>query len=214
MGENIGAAARVMVNFGLSDLRLVNPRDGWPNEVAERNGAGAFDHVSVSVFDDLEHAIEDLNTVYATSARRRDLNIPVYRPSEITIKPQTGIVFGRERTGLENTHISRVNGVIELPVNPDFPSLNLAQAVGVTVYALCHDGTGEDANKGHDAAPQKDVKNLLSRLEGELNTRGFFKSDGAKTATTNDIRALISRLNPTEPETRLLHGIITSLAQK
>ena len=211
MGENIGAAARVMLNFGLTDLRLVAPRDGWPNDAAIANGAGAFDHLTVSVFDDVERAIADLDTVYATSARRRDLNIPVFRPQQVRVTRSTGIVFGRERTGLENKHVARMNGVIELPVNPDFPSLNLAQAVGVTVYALCGVDQEPPSAHGEETASHSEVQNLQSRLEEALDARGFFRTPAMRPKLTDDLRCLIGRINPTEQETRLMHGIISAL---
>lgn len=215
LGENIGAAARVMLNFGLTDLRLVTPRDGWPNENAISNGAGAFDRIETTLFNTLDDAMANLKTVHATSARRRDLNIPVYTPSDITLSKHTGIVFGRERTGLENKHIARMNGIIELPVNPAFSSLNLAQAVGITVYALCHDTHDDIQNDAHDdSADNHTIKQFADRLEKTLEYNEFFRSPDLKPKMTDNIHALLSRLNPSDQEIRMLHGMISAMTKR
>jgi len=146
MGENIGAAARAMMNFGLRDLRLVAPRDGWPNERAIDMAAGAFDHMPApQVFETLSEAISDLHKTYATTARARDMVKPVFTPDaasedglEVLAQDgaKIGFVFGAERTGLENEDLSRCSAIINVPTNPDFSSLNLGQCVLLMSYAL------------------------------------------------------------------------------
>src|SRR5262249_51708592 len=136
MGENIGAAARIMLNFGFTDLRLVAPRDGWPNEQAIKMSSGATEKINLQVFENFEDAISDLNFLYATTARQRDMNKEVVTPAEISPTAKTGIVFGPERTGLENSEISLCDKLVAIPVNPDFASLNLAQSVAVICYQL------------------------------------------------------------------------------
>ena len=143
MGENIGAAARAMANFGLTDLRLVAPRDGWPNKKAMAAASGATGIVDdVRVFDTAEAAIADLNFVYATTARIRDLPKPVVGPREAVAELRarepagqaTGILFGRERWGLTNEEVALADAIVTFPVNPKFASLNIAQAVLLIAY--------------------------------------------------------------------------------
>lgn len=144
MGENIGGAARAMLNFGFNALRLVDPRDGWPNPRAVATASGAAHHVLdyAGVFENTARAIEDCDFVFATTARGRELSKPIYTPeaamaevhARIKSGQKIGILFGPERTGLENDDIVRANAIITIPVNPEFYSLNLAQAVLLMSY--------------------------------------------------------------------------------
>lgn len=213
MGENIGAAARAMANFGLTDLRLINPRDGWPNELAIRNGSGAFDHVKTQIFENFEGAIADLQTVYATTARPRDLNKRVYNPAQAIEKSagKTGIVFGAERTGLLNEHIAQCNAVITFETNPDFSSLNLGQAVLLVASQMQNNSNQE---QHLDFAQQSEIKNLSDRLIQELETAQFFREDNLRPKIEENIRNLLSRAHLSESETKMLHGIITALTKQ
>ena len=149
LGENIGAAARAMANFGLCELRLVEPRDGWPSEVARANAAKA-DHVidDVVVFDTLAEALADLNFVYATTARQREMLKPVRDPRDAATNlrsrynrgERVGILFGRERWGLESVEVALADEIITFPVNPAFASLNIAQAVLLMSYEWMRTG--------------------------------------------------------------------------
>lgn len=215
MGENIGAAARAMYNFGLTDLRLVAPRDGWPSHEAERNSAGALDKIAVQVFETFEVAIADLQSVYATTARPRDLVKPVLTPAgameaSVASGYKTGFVFGCERTGLENEQVALCHGIIQIPCNPDFSSFNLAQAVLLIGYEYMLRQDAESAPV-YEPAPHQETMVLLSRLEEELEFGGFFKSPDLKPTTLNNIRALLTRAQMTEHEIRTFHGIITAL---
>ncbi|MCK5373861.1 MAG: RNA methyltransferase [Alphaproteobacteria bacterium] len=143
MGENIGAAARAMLNFQLTDLRIVSPRDGWPNERATATASGALDLMSpVKIFDTLQDAISDLNFTLATTARHRDMVKPVYNPANamqeistrINDNQKTGIIFGAERTGLTNGELSLCQAIMSFPTNPQFASINLAQSVLLAAY--------------------------------------------------------------------------------
>jgi len=143
MGENIGAAARGMLNFGLEHMRLVNPRDGWPNPAATATASGAAKVLDgVGVYDDVAGAIGDLDYVYATTARSRDLTKPVVTPETAMAQARAmigegkkvGVLFGPERAGLENSDVAQANAIISVPVNPGFASLNLSQCVLLTAY--------------------------------------------------------------------------------
>lgn len=215
MGENIGWAARAMLNFGLTDLRIVSPRDGWPNEAATANAAGAFDIITPHVFENFEDAVADLEFLYATTARTRDMVKPVFDPKEAMEKTfasdaATGFVFGRERTGLENHHVALCHAIIHVPTNPDFFSLNLAQAVLLIGYEyILHKGTKVSAR--HEPAPHGQMLELIKRLEGELDAGGFFRTEEQKPTMINNIRNMLLRAEMTEQEVRTFHGMITAL---
>ena len=226
MGENIGASARAMGNFGLTDLRIVAPRDGWPNEDADRNAAGAFKSagVTAAVFDTLEEAVADLHTVLATTARPRDMVKDVYTPQSAArairenADLKTGLVFGGERAGLSNDHIALCQGIIAIPVNPDFSSLNLGQSVLLVCWEWfrANDTTQERfLNKGDSfPATQDKLDEFFTRLEDELEQGKFFKARDLKPAMIRNIRAMILRARLTEQELRTFHGIISALIGK
>ena len=141
MGENIGAAARAMLNFGLTEMRLVEPRDGWPNPRAVAMASGAAGQVldAARVYPTLAEAMEGIDFAFATTARGRELSKPVHTPATAmemarAYPGRCAIIFGPERTGLENDDVARANAIVTVPVNPDFPSLNLAQAVQLLAY--------------------------------------------------------------------------------
>lgn len=223
MGENIGAAARAMANFGLSDLRLVKPRDGWPNERANDTASGAFDHMPApQLFETLEEAIKDLNKTYATTARSRDMVKPVFTPDAaiedslaLGDDAKIGFVFGPERTGLENEELSHCNAIINVPTNPDFSSLNLGQCVLLIAYALsrhCLEAEEVVLPVG-DSMPvsQDKLDEFIDRLETSLEDADFFKADNLKPTMTRNIRNIFTRGDLSDQEVRTLHGILTAL---
>lgn len=224
MGENIGAVARAMLNCGLTDLRIVNPRDGWPNEKAVSASAGATLVLDrARVFDNTRDAIADLHRVFSTAAIVRGMVKPVVTPREAANEMRghwsagrkVGLMFGPERTGLVNEDIALTDTLISVPLNPGFSSLNLAQAVLLIAYEwwisgqdvedrYFHPSAGRPASKG-------DLHNLFDHLEGELEDSGFFSSGDKRPSMVRNIRNLLQRTALTEQEARTFHGIITAL---
>jgi tRNA/rRNA methyltransferase len=227
LGENIGTTARAMANFGLWDLRLVNPRDGWPNERAIATASRA-DHVieRVQVFETTEAAIADLSLVYATTARRRDLQKPVFGPEEaaqrviahIDTGAKAGILFGRERWGLYNEEIALSDAIVTLPVEAAFASLNIAQAVLIIAYEWRRQtDLGQKLLFGEtvaDAATKEQLVGLFEHLEDALDRAGFFTAPDKRPTVTNNIRAMLGRGTFSAQEVRTLRGIISSLDRK
>lgn len=225
MGENIGATARAMANFGLSDLRLINPRDGWPNLHAEKMSSGAFDHIpQPQIYKSLLDASHDCHMLLATTARRRDMVKPVLTPQEAAEKThicmkhdeRVGFVFGAERTGLENDEIALCDSIINIPTDPAFSSLNLAQAVLLVVSQISAvpDFPPEPRAKDSPLADKETVFGFLERLEDDLDKAAFFKSEGLKPTMVRNIQNIFTRAELTEQEVRTLHGILTSLTSK
>lgn len=225
MGENIGATARAMFNFGLTDLRLVNPRDGWPNERAETMSTGALDLMPpVQVFSTLPEAVADLHFILGTTARSRAMVKPVYSPQiameeiqERTLNNQkAGILFGAERSGLLNDEVAACHGIITVPTNEAFTSLNLGQSVLLMAYEWMRTVKNTSSSKNLEfgdspPASQKEQEVFLSRLENELEETGFFRTEDLKPTMKRNIRNIFTRADITEQELRTLHGIITSL---
>ena len=223
LGENIGSAARIMLNFGLTDLRLVAPRDGWPNAAAEPLSAGAFEAgVEVSVFDTIEAAIADLGTVLATTARPRGMEKPVFDASEGVAFTQSralkaGILFGAENHGLPSDVVGLADAILTYPVNPEFASLNLAQAVGVFCAswgtAAGQIGRWEGEKAGVDApAPKADLIRMFEHLEDELERAGYFHPPDKTPLMKTNIRNAFIRGNWTLQEVRTFRGAIKALA--
>jgi len=225
MGENIGMVARAMANFGLAELRLVNPRDGWPNDKAAA-AASKADHViaATKVYETLEQAIADLNFVYATTARERDGYKPVRAPVEATTTlrrkfmngERTGILFGRERWGLTNEEVALADEIVTFPVNPAFASLNIAQAVLLMSYEWMKSGM-EDLSAvpfqatGQRPSTKEQLFGLFDHLEEALDARGYFHPVGKKPKMVDNLRAVLSRQAFTEQEISVLRGVISSL---
>ncbi len=225
MGENIGAAARAMANFGLSDLRLVSPRDSWPNMRAIDMASGAFDGiVKPQIYDSFSESVQDLHKLYATTARARDMVKPVFTPDaaiEDGVKhlvregSKIGFVFGPERTGLENEELSRCHAIINVPTNPEFSSLNLGQCVLLICYALSQKlitAKGYQIPMG-DSFPAsfEELDGFLMRLETSLDNAGFFKSKDLKPSMVKNIRNIFMRGDLSDQEVRTLQGILTAL---
>ncbi len=227
MGENIGASARAMTNFALSDLRLVNPRDGWPSEPAKANAAGALDIIPpVQIFDTTAESLKDFHTIYATTARPRDMRKGVLTPKQAALDIQanqtngkrSAILFGGERAGLSNDDIALAHHIIAIPVNPEFSSLNLAQSVLLIAYELLqvNDQTPAKEMPVGDSAPatHEELHDFMERLEAELEGHHFFRNEDMRPTMTRNIRNIFSRSDMTEQEVRTFHGIISALIGK
>jgi tRNA/rRNA methyltransferase len=226
MGENIGAAARAMWNFGLDRMRIVAPRDGWPNEkaVALASGAGRLLDAA-QVTDSYTEALADCTFVLATTARPRGLTKPVYSPEEamrLTAEKtaageRVAVVFGPERAGLENEEIARANAIISVPVNPDFPSLNLAQCVLLVGYewrrqTAAHAPADIVPGKS-DWASHAEITALGDHFEERLEAAGFFfPADKAASMKTN-LRNLWSRMPLTQMDVRMFHGMMRQMVR-
>lgn len=225
MGENIGAAARAMLNFGLSQMRLVDPRDGWPNPRAVAMASGAAGRVldHAGVFQTLPEATADCAFVFATTARGRDLTKPVMTPERamdharalIAKGQRVAVLFGPERAGLENDDIARANALISVPVNPDFPSLNLGQAVLLCAYEWMRQASEQPpevvAMAGTDFATQVEVARLGDHYEGELARAGFFFPPTKAAGMKLNLRNLWSRLALTRADVQTFHGMLRQI---
>ena len=227
MGENIGSAARAMLNFGLENMRVVAARDGWPSQsaVATASGAGrVLDQARH--FSSFHDAVGDCHFVFATTARGRDLTKPVYDPKKamkiafekISDGQNVGIIFGPERAGLENTEVVRSNALITVPVNPNFSSINLAQTVLLLSYEwFLAVGIYEENlsnNRKTSVAPILEIEKLSEQYENELEKIGFFFPEEKATSMKSTLRNIWSRLPLTVSDVRAFHGILRHLLKR
>lgn len=226
LGENIGMAARAMLNCGLSTLRLVQPRDGWPNPAAQRAASGA-DIVldQAEIFHSVADAVADLQHVVATTARNRELSQRILTPRRaaeemhgwIAGGDQVGVMFGPERTGLENDDMVHADTALSIPLNPQFSSLNVAQAILLVSYewSAWGDSTPAARMSDHSARPadKAELQNLFDRLERALDQSGFLRHKDMRPAMVNNLRALLQRADMTEQEVRTFHGVIKFLSK-
>jgi tRNA/rRNA methyltransferase len=237
LGENIGTAARAMANFGLHELRIVAPRDGWPNERALTASSGANWIIEGAVvFEELPTALNDMNYVYATTARPRGMTKEVLTPEQagrdmrarIEGGEKVAVLFGRERWGLDNHEVSLADVIVTAPVNPAFASINIAQAVLLLGYewfkerattlgqqtpelaALAGPGLQTPDTR---PATKEELYGFFDHLERELDEAGFFKTDDKKPGMMRNIRNLYSRAGLTEQEVRSLRGMVASLTR-
>jgi tRNA/rRNA methyltransferase len=226
LGENIGAAARAMANFGLSHLRLVKPRQGWPNEKARVMAAGADRIIDgVVLYDSVEAAIADCSFVLATTARAHDQAKAVVGAAEaamlmgprVAAGETVGILFGRERNGLENDEVALADHIITLPVNPAFASLNLGQAVVIVAYEWFKLASGEKLPFGmpekSPPAPKQQLLAFFTALERELEKVEFFRPPDKRETMQINLRNIFSRMAPTQQDIRTLHGLVTAIAE-
>jgi tRNA/rRNA methyltransferase len=225
LGENIGAVARVMANFGLSDLRLVNPRHGWPQERAWASASGAdWPLNGARVFDTVAEALAGLTRVFATTARPRELRLPVITPREAAGQlseasragEATGLLFGGERAGLETADIALCQAVVTVPVDERFRSLNLAQAVALNCYEWGMTLSDRPPARFRPAEPPADREAMLGlyeHLERELETAGFFHPPEKTPAMVQNLRAALGRAYFTDQEVRTLRGVVTALSR-
>jgi tRNA/rRNA methyltransferase len=227
LGENIGAAARAMLNCGLGELRLVKPRDGWPNAKATAAASGA-DAVldAAQVYDSLREAIADLTRVYASTARPRQMIKPVVTPRQAAAELRTlvaagervGVLFGPERAGLENDDLALADTLITVPLNPAFASLNLGQAVLLLGYEWFQ---AADATPARELvmnetrpATKEELLNFLLHLEQECDLSGFLRNVEKRPSMVRNIRNIFQRAALTHQEVQTLHGIVKDLANK
>lgn len=221
LGENIGKAARAMLNFGLTEMRLVAPRDGWPNPDAGPAASGA-DVVleKARVFQTTAEAVADCSHVYATTVRKRGVTKPVLRPDEVAaeISGQTGrsaILFGPERSGLETEDVALARAIVTVPINPDFGSLNLAQAVILVAYewSKSRDLAIPTREEALPPAPQEELNGLIAHLEQLLEPRGYFLPPDRAQATRRTLRTVLTKPGWNHLELRTLRGVLSALGR-
>jgi tRNA/rRNA methyltransferase len=219
LGQNIGKAARAMLNFGLTEMRLVAPRDGWPNPDAGPSASGA-DIVleQAQVFDTVHDAIADCSTVYASTVRRRDLVMPVLSPEEMaaainTSPGRTAILFGAERSGLSTEDVALANAIVTVPINPEFASLNLAQAVILLAYEWSKTAelSQPPAKDVEPAAPAGEIDGMIEQLDTALLEKGYFHPPSRTQATRNTIRTIFTKTGWSSREVKAVRGIFRAL---
>jgi tRNA/rRNA methyltransferase len=219
LGQNIGKAARAMLNFGLTEMRIVAPRDGWPNPDAGPAASGAdlvLEHAKL--FKTTAEAIADCGLVYASTVRRRDLVMPVVGPAEMAAEihateGRTAILFGPERSGLETEDVAVAGRIVTVPINPKFGSLNLAQAVILLAYewSRCADLVQPTAKEAEPRAPMSDLEGLIGQLDSELTKVGYFFPPDRAQATKTTLRTILTKPGWSTREIQALRGVIRAL---
>ena len=221
LGQNIGKAARAMLNFGLSELRLVAPRDGWPNPDAGPAASGA-DRVlaGAAVFDTVEDAIADCALVYASTVRRRDLVKPAVGPEEMArdihaASGRSAILFGPERSGLESDDVALATTIVTVPINPEFGSLNLAQAVILLAYEWSRGAAlaQPTVKELEPPAPQEELEGLIAHLDADLHAAGYFHPPERTQVTRHMIRSIMSKPRWSSREVKAVRGMIRTLGR-
>lgn len=221
LGENIGKAARAMLNFGLTELRLVAPRDGWPNPDAGPAASGAdIVLAEATVFETLAEAVADCTTIYATTVRKRGVTKPVLGPEEAAREVhanagRSAYVFGPERSGLETDDVALAHTIVTVPINPKFGSLNLAQAVILLAYEW---SKGIALASPPEApldppAPHDEMEQLIQHFVGDLDAAGYFFPADRKAATLRTLRTTLTKTGWSHNDIRMMHGIITILGR-
>ena len=223
LGENIGKAARAMLNFGLTDLRLVAPRDGWPNPTAGPAASGADVVLErARVFDSVAEAVADCGYVYATTVRKRGLVVPVVSPEEAGREVHgndgpSAFLFGAERSGLETEEVALAGKIVTVPVNADFRSLNLAQAVILIAYEWSKHQGGlaipTESETTEPRATQAHLEGLIAQLEASLEAADYFHPPDRTPATRNTIRTILTKAGWSSREVQALRGIVRALAE-
>ncbi|MGI9436641.1 MAG: RNA methyltransferase [Geminicoccaceae bacterium] len=226
LGENIGTTARAMLNFGLSDLRLVQPKCGWPNVKALKACSGAIEVLNgVRLYRNVDEATADLRLVLATTARPRDLPKPVVTAAEagqdlraaIADDSPAGVLFGPERTGLSNDDLLYADAVLSVPLNPGYSSLNLAQAVLLIAYEWFQAGEpeklGPSSTQIRRPATKGELAGLVDHLAQELDRTNFFRTPDRRQSMLQSIKVVIQRAGLREPDVHLLRGMIKALAK-
>ncbi|MGB0631664.1 MAG: RNA methyltransferase [Alphaproteobacteria bacterium] len=226
LGENIGAAARAMMNFGLSEMRLVEPKGDWPNQKAINTSSGAERILEeAQIFETTEAAVADLQRLYATTARVRDMEKPVLAPRGLADTlhrnsaqgEKSGILFGREAKGLHNDDVAISDAIIMVPVHPEHRSINLAQCVLLIGYewfqATAPETLGEVTRKGGQAASQQELLGFFEHLETELDDCGFLFPPEKRPRMVRNIRNIFTRAGLSEQEVKTLRGIVAGLSR-
>ncbi len=227
MGENIGAAARAMLNFGLERMRIVAPRDGWPNSAAVALASGAGRVLDqAGLFPDVQAAIADCDFVFATTARGRELTKPIYTPEAameyarglVAAGKKVGVLFGPERAGLENEDVVLANAIVTVPVNPEFASLNLAQCVLLMGYEWRRQTQPAEAVVMEMARTEMasgiEVEKLGDHFEERLEAAGFFFPEAKIPGMKASLRNMWSRLGLTKAEVQTFHGMLRQIAYR
>lgn len=222
LGENIGKAARAMLNFGLTEMRLVSPRDGWPNPSAGPAASGA-DLVleRAQLFENVADAVADCAHVYATTVRKRGVTKPVVTP-EVAAREvhaaagRTAILFGPERSGLETDDVALARTIVTVPINPEFGSLNLAQAVILVAYEWSkHVALESPPSVELDPpAPQEELDGMIGQLDAMLDESGYYFPPDRVPATKRTLRGLLTKPGWTSQELRTLRGVLSALEGK
>ena len=222
LGENIGKAARAMLNFGLTELRLVAPRDGWPNPAAGPAASGA-DVVlaNAQVFETLAEATADINHLYATTVRKRGVTKPVITPEVAAVEMfrntgRSATLFGAERSGLESDEVTLARAIITVPINPEFGSLNLAQAVILCAYewSKTQSLASPPRTELDPPASQFELDGLIGQLDAMLDPLGYFKPEDRAPVTRRTLRNLLTKPAWNSLEVRTLRGVFTTLARQ
>ena len=219
LGQNIGKAARAMLNFGLTEMRLVSPRDGWPNPDAGPAASGADIVLErAQVFETVQAAIADCARVYASTVRRRDLVIPVLGPEEMSAEiagssGRSAILFGPERSGLETDEVALANAIVTVPINPEFGSLNLAQAVILLAYEWSRGAAlaQPPAKAPEPPAEHSEVEGMIGQLEQALEAKGYFHPPSRTQATKNTLRTIFTKTGWSSREVKAVRGVIRAL---
>ena len=219
LGENIGKAARAMLNFGLTEMRLVAPRDGWPNPDAGPAASGADEVLEgATVYATTAEAVADCAHVYATTVRKRGVTRPVLTPGQAAreVHAQAGrsaILFGPERSGLETDDVALARAIITVPVNPEFASLNLAQAVILVAYewSKMQALPQPTAEELLPPAPQEDLDGLIAHFEALLEPRGYFRPPSRAATTRRTLRGMLTKPGWNHLEVRTLRGVLSYL---
>jgi tRNA/rRNA methyltransferase len=221
LGENIGKAARAMLNFGLTEMRLVAPRDGWPNPAAGPAASGAdIVLANARVFDTLAEATADISNIYATTVRKRGVTKPVITPEAAAgelfqSEGRSAILFGAERSGLESDEVTVARSIITVPINPEFGSLNLAQAVILCAYEWSKTQSLASPPKTDldPPAPQFELDGLIEQLDTMLQPLGYFRPVDRAPVTRRTLRNLLTKPAWNALEVRTLRGVLTTLAR-
>nr|WP_229664502.1 RNA methyltransferase [Sphingomonas metalli] len=222
LGENIGKAARAMLNFGLTEMRLVAPRDGWPNPAAGPAASGADIVLErARVFDSVADAVADCAHVYATTVRKRGVTKPVVTPEEAARAVHSGpgrsaILFGPERSGLETDDVALARTIVTVPINPEFGSLNLAQAVILVAYEWSKHVAGDALAQPPETelpppAPQGELDGMIAQLDAMLEQANFFFPPDRTPATRRTLRTLLTKPGWSTQEVRTLRGVLSAL---
>ena len=222
LGENIGKAARAMLNFGLSEIRLVAPRDGWPNPSSGPSAAGANVVLEkAQVFDTLAEAVADCAHVYATTVRKRGVTKPVVTPAQAALaihrEPgRSALVFGPERSGLDSDDVALARAILTVPINPEFASLNLAQAVILCAYEWSKGVTlvQPTAEEILSPAPQAELEGMIGQLVEMLEPRDYFRPDSRSDTTLRTLRSILTKPGWNHLEVRTLRGVLSALKRR
>jgi len=220
LGQNIGKAARAMLNFGLTEMRLVAPRDGWPNPDAGPSASGADAVLARAiVYDTVAKAIADCSHVYASTVRRRELVTPVIGPAQMasaiaSASGRSAILFGPERSGLETEEVALARAIVTVPINPEFGSLNLAQAVILLAYEWSkHVALAQPpARKAELLATHGEIDEMVAQLDQALMDKGYFHPPDRTPATRNTIRTIFTKTGWSSREVKAVRGIFRTLA--